>query len=187
MDSLFAAWVIGPYLVLQTISLAFLAVVTWLCSDWAALSSWLLVECRPLARLSQGFRRQSFVPYQREVLAACSAGLGGAVFMIREFYLNFAYGKKRLSQPRRFLQASEIPRYILLPFSSFVLGPVGLALLQAGAIIFSGWSSDRLVPLFTIVAVCFLLGFGYHDTLNALRDRSKETLEFRASPRTQKE
>jgi hypothetical protein len=51
--------------------------------------------------------------------------------MIREFYISFAYGSAKY---QTFLEAAEIPRYVLLPLSSFVLGPVGLALLQAGAI-----------------------------------------------------
>jgi len=92
--------------------------------------------------------------------------------MIREFYINFAYGSAPPGQPPSFLKAAEIPRYVLLPLSSFVLGPVGLALLQTGAIIFSGFSAGHDVPFFTIVAVCFLLGFSYHDTLKALKDLS---------------
>ncbi len=168
-----AAWVIGPYLVLQTASLIFLAVLTAFAPDGTILSSWLSFLPTTLTTFISEIPEARFLSFQRNTLAACSAGLGGAVFMIREFYISFSYGRKPLGQKRLFLELHEIPRYVLLPLSSCVLGPVGLALLQAGAIVFSGFSSQRDVPLFTTVAVCFLLGFSYHDTLGGLRALSR--------------
>lgn len=173
--SLLAAWVIGPYLAIQTVTLALVAVLTWLSSDWESLLTWLPLPAATSGSFLSGLPGTKFLRFQREVLAACSAGLGGAVFMIREFYVSFAYGNKK-DRLIEFLETDEIPRYLLLPLSSFILGPVGLALLQAGAIVFSGFSARHDVPLFTIIAVGFLLGFGYHDTLIALRNMSRKLL-----------
>lgn len=57
--------------------------------------------------------------------------------MIREFYINFANAS---------LRNREIPRYILLPFSSIILGPISIFLLQAGAIVFAGFSAEKSIP-----------------------------------------
>ncbi len=172
--SLLAGWVIGSYLIAQTICLVVLAALTAFAPDGVSLAKWLSFLPSLITVFVRELQEARFPAFQRYTLGTCAAGLGGAVFMIREFYLNFSYGKKRLGQPRLFLQTREIPRYIMLPISSCILGPVGLSLLRAGAIVFSGFSSGRDVPLFTTVAVCFLLGFSYHDTLGGLRSLSKK-------------
>jgi hypothetical protein len=181
--SLLAAWVIGPYLVVQTLALAYFATLTAFASDGQSLAKWLVFLPEPLSVFVAELTEDNFRSFQRNAIATCSAGLGGAVFMLREFYLNFAYGKKRLGQKRLFLRAREIPRYVLLPFSSCILGPIGLALLQAGAIVFAGFSAGKDIPQFTTIAVCFLLGFSYHDTLGGLRDLSKKFWGGRAGDR----
>ncbi len=172
-----AALVIGPYLVLQLSTLGLLAALSAVAPNGEWLSQWLPASLAGLMTILGKIPTEQFADFQRHVLAFCFAGMGGAVFMIREFYLNFAYGHKRLGQPRRFLQASEIPRYILLPVSSCILGPVGVALLQAGAIVFSGLSAEQDIPSFTLIAVSFVLGFSYHDTLNGLRGISRKIWE----------
>ncbi|MBI4246127.1 MAG: hypothetical protein HY614_02965 [Candidatus Rokubacteria bacterium] len=180
--SLTAALVIGPFLVLYTLLLGYMALIVWLSEDWASFLAFL------------GFRDQALTPafslppakfttFQTIVVAACSSGLGGIVFMIREFYINFAYGRENKEKNTwEFLRSSEIPRYVLLPFSSVVLGPVGLALLHAGAVIFVGVSRETDLPLYSVVGVSFLLGFGYHDTLGALRRLSRKLFDVEKVP-----
>jgi len=183
--SIIAASVIGPFLVIYAIVLSCLALVVWLAEGWAPVLSFLGMKDLALTQVP-ALSQTKFGTFQQIVLAACSAGLGGIVFMIREFYLNFAYdtrpeSKRKPTDRPPFLQAYEIPRYVLLPFSSVVLGPVGLALLQAGAVAFVGFSREVPVPLYSIIAVSFLLGFGYHDTLGALRRLSRKL--FKAGER----
>jgi hypothetical protein len=84
---------------------------------------------------------------QNIVLAASVAGIGGAVYMVREFYLSVNPRESGESGAQKApLRLKEIPRYVLLPFSSVVLGPVGFSLLLAGSIVFNGFSSGRPVP-----------------------------------------
>lgn len=171
--SLWAAGVIGPYLIVQTFALALVAALTWLSLDWASFVSWLPLPSTTVAGVLSGQPAVRFPVFQQYMIAACAAGMGGAVFMIREFYLSFCYGSGR---PLRFLAVTEIPRYIMLPLSAFVLGPIGLVLLRTGAFVFSSVATREEIPLGTIGAFCFLVGFGYHDTLKALRELSGRLL-----------
>jgi hypothetical protein len=119
---------------------------------------------------------EKFAPFRQLALAAGSAGTGGSIFMIREFYINFAYGSLNPEGRRTFLRNREIPRYILLPFSSLVLGPFSIFLLQAGAIVFAGFTADKAIPDYTVMAVSFLFGFSYHDSLKGLQALSRKIL-----------
>ncbi len=158
-----AGFLISSYLVIHVIILSLLAITIWLSPGWAYLSP-----------LFQGLPADKFIPFQRAVISACASGLGAAVFMIRSFYLNFAYGRENERQSFHILRTREIPRYILLPFSAVVMGPIGLGLLETGSLFFSGYSPDKTpTPILVVVVVCFLLGFGYHDTLNSFREYSR--------------
>jgi hypothetical protein len=159
-----AAWIIGPYLVVHTLLLIGVSLLAWLPGDWRQFFDLAPLLNPPTCPLPI----EKFRLFQQLVLSACAAGLGGGVFMIREFYIKFAYGREN-----EFLQRVEIPRYLLLPFSSVVLGPISVALAKAGAITFSGVSSTTGVPTFTIVALGFILGFTYHDTLKGLAKLSE--------------
>jgi uncharacterized membrane protein YciS (DUF1049 family) len=159
-----AAWIIGPYLVLHTLVLAALALSIWIASGWQQLPGFSSTWANSLSA-------DKFALFQRLVLSACAAGLGGGVYMIGEFYTKFCYGRGG-----EFLERKEIPRYVLLPFSSIVLGPIALGLTKAGAISFGGLSANTSSPLLTVVAVSFILGFTYHDTLNWLRKLSEKIL-----------
>jgi hypothetical protein len=55
------------------------------------------------------------------IIASCAAGIGGAVFMVLEYYIHVAYPRPG----HKFLMREEIPRYTLLPFSSTILGAKG--------------------------------------------------------------
>jgi hypothetical protein len=172
-----AGWVIGPYLVVHIVLLSILALLTWIAPDWANFVRMIPLLPSGLESIGQYIQDDKFHIFQNVVLAACAAGLGGAVFMVREFYLNFAYGRTSARQPVSYLKNKEIPRYILLPFSSVVLGPIALSLLLAGSIVFVGFSAGEEVPHFSAVAVSFLLGFTYHDTLKALRKLSRRLFD----------
>lgn len=179
-----AAWVIGPYLVIHIILLAYVGFWVWLSADW---KQFLGLPYNPLSTDSfiGILSPQKFALFRQIAIAACSAGIGGAVFMIREFYINYAYGTEDNKGRLRYLKNREIPRYVLLPFSSIVLGPISIFLLQAGAIVFAGFSSQKNIPDYTIVTVSFLFGFAYHDSLRALRKLSRRM--FSRSNDAQKE
>jgi PAS domain S-box-containing protein len=150
-----AKWLIGPILLIQIIMLSLFGLLAWLAPP-------------VFAQFVAGPKLETL---QNVLLAASAAGIGGAVFMVREYYLSVAYGPP--FGDRQFLRNEEIPRYLLLPLSSFVLGPVGFSLLLAGSIVFNGFSPAGPVRRFTVVAMSFLLGFAYHDTLKALRSLSR--------------
>ena len=165
-----AAWVIGPYLVIHTLLLSSLAVITWLSND---LTSFFKVI--PLISNPNSILDGKFVLFRQIVIAACSAGLGGGVFMIKGFYIRYGYGEERNGKTE-FLKRKEIPRFIFLPMSSVLIGPISLCLLKAGAIAFVGFSTKGQVPMFTIVGTSFILGLTYHDTLHAFCEMSKRIL-----------
>lgn len=166
-----AAWIIGLYLVLHTLLLVGLSLLVWLASDWKQ-----FFDLAGISHLSSklAFTTDKFSLFQRLALSACAAGLGGSVFMIREFYIKFCYGRSN-----EFLKRREIPRFVLLPFSSIVLGPISLALAKTGAITFGALSTSTNVPLLTVVGVSFVLGFAYHDTLKWLAKLSERILTSR--------
>jgi len=168
-----AAWIIGIYLVLEVVVLGYIGVIFWLASDINQLLTFSLYPPGSESLLLT-VPTDKFLPFRQLALAACSAGAGGSVFMIREFYINFAYGSVNDKGQLRYLKNREIPRYILLPLSSTVLGPISIFLLQAGAIIFAGFSADKTIPDYTIMAVSFLFGFSYHDSLKALQKLSRK-------------
>lgn len=168
-----AAWTIGPYLVLHTLLLSSLAVITWLATDWNNFFQLIPFISSPLQSLPHG----KFALFQKIVIAACSAGLGGGVFMIKGFYVKYAYGNGTENGGKEFLKAKEIPRFILLPISSVILGPISLCLLKMGSIPFVGFSGESHVPLFTVVGTSFVLGLTYHDTLHAFCSLSKSITE----------
>ena len=171
---LLAAWIIGLYLVIHIVLLSYLAFLTWLASDWNTFAQLFPGLSSNPAILGQPVGAQKFYTFQTVALASCAAGIGGAVFMVRNFYLNFAYGRENAKQPVNYLKNKEIPRYILLPFSSFVLGPMTLALLRTGSLISSGLTTEKEIPLFSVVSVSFVLGFTYHDTLDFMRNLSRQ-------------
>jgi hypothetical protein len=183
-----AAAFIALYLVLHQLALSYLATATWLAPGWNDLPSalkWLLgyVDTMQLtpAKLSV---------FKNVVIAACASGLGGAVYMVRQLYINYAYGDDRrdakgnlIENPdgtsaRKYLQSSEIPRYVLLPFSSVIMGPVLYGLSKMGVLALSGSPSGSTtdVARFTILALCFVLGFAYHDTLAFFSKLSEKIL-----------
>ncbi len=166
-----AAWIIGPYLVLHTLFLIGLCLLVWLASDWPQFFEFIRVRTP-----TQPIDPDKFEVFQRIVISACAAGLGGGVFMIREFYIKFSYGRDN-----EFLQRKEIPRYVLLPFSSIILGPISLALAKAGTITFAGLSATAEVPAFTMVTLSFVLGFAYHDTLKGLAKLSENIFTSKKS------
>ena len=166
---LLPALVIFPYLLVILIILSYVALLTWLAADWP---QWfhLVLSCKdPVPTLLP----YKFIVFQNLIVSACTAGLGGTVFMIREFYIRFAYGQKRGDEPEEYLQTREITRFILLPFSSIILGPVSYALVKTGAVTLAGSSAAREIPVLNCVTLSFILGFTYHDTLKALSDLSK--------------
>jgi hypothetical protein len=163
-----AVWVIGFYLVIEIIVLSLAAIICWGAPDWFTT---LIAD-------------EKVRIFQKLVLSACAAGIGGAVFMVRQFYLNVAYGPPYGN--REYLRNAEIPRYVLLPFSSVILGPVGLCLLLAGSIVFGTFSSGQEIPIFSVIAVAFLLGFAYHDTLNSLRKLSRKLFDWQEEDETLK-
>jgi len=172
---LIAAWVIGIYLVLEVLLLGYVAAMFWLSSDINQLLNFSL-HSSGFDLLRSVVTPDKFASLRQLALAACSAGTGGSAFMIREFYINFAYGSQNSNGHLTYLRNREIPRYILLPFSSIVLGPISIFLLQAGAIVFAGFSVDKAIPDYTIITVSFLFGFSYHDSLKALRNLSLKML-----------
>lgn len=107
----------------------------------------------------------------------CAAGIGGAVFMLRSFYLSYANRRENSKQNVNYLQSNEIPRYILLSISSTILGLVALSLLLTGSIIFSGFSIEKEIPHFSAVTISFILGFTYSDTLKLLRKLSRQIFD----------
>jgi hypothetical protein len=158
--SILAIFVIGPYLFFHIVILSALGLLAWV---------------EPPTLVASPVFNQYVAPHKHAdleniVLAASAAGIGGAVYMVREFYLSV---NPRPFGDRKALRLKEIPRYVLLPFSSVVLGPVGFSLLLAGSIVFNGFSPAGPVPHFTVVAISFLLGFAYHDTLKALTSLSR--------------
>ncbi len=161
-SDVFAGWVIGSYLVLHTLLLVGVSLVAWLTPFRDSLSSLVGVG--------------SFDLFQRLVLSACAAGLGGGVYMIGQFFQKFAYGWKT-----EYLERKEIPRYVLLPFSSVVLGPISFAFVKVGAIPFASISKGAAVPIWPLVTLCFILGFTYHDTLNALAKFSEKIFTSKKS------
>ncbi len=178
----YPALIIGPYLAAQTLILSVVALLTWLAADWDQwfkLMRWLPAQKPEL--LPEKFRT-----FQIVIVSACAAGLGGTVFMIRDFYQKFAFGfdreeetKEGKKKYKEFLGAKDIPRFILLPFSSVILGPISYALAKTGAIAFAGLSAAGGVQMHTAVVLGFLLGFGYHDTLNALRELCRRILSVK--------
>jgi hypothetical protein len=165
-----AAWVIGPYLAVHVMFFVYVWVLFWIETNPA--------QAIPvhLGLLTAELPKESFESFRQLVLAACSAGIGGAVFMIREFYISYAYGKEKKEKEKRttaedkkgeekeaeereFLKNREIPRYVLLPLSSVILGPIAIFLLQAGAIVFAGVTAQGKIPDYTVVAVAFFFGF----------------------------
>ncbi len=179
-----AAWIIGFYLVIHISLLSYLALLTWLASDWITFAKLIPLPPFNLEILGQATQAQKFHSFQSIILASCAAGVGGAVFMIRSFYLSYAYGRENSKQKVNYLQNREIPRYVLLPFSSTVLGPIALGLLLTGSIIFSGFSTEKEIPHFSAVAISFLLGFTYHDTLKLLRNLSRQTFDRKTDEET---
>jgi hypothetical protein len=173
-SDLVSAWIIGPYLVLHTLFLTGLCLLVWLASDWSQ-----FFELIRIHTLTQPIDPDKFGIFQRIVISACAAGLGGGVFMIREFYIKFSYGRDN-----QFLQRKEIPRYILLPFSSIILGPISLAFANAGAITFAGLSATDDIPTFTMIGLSFVLGFAYHDTLRGLAKLSENTFTSKKTDKT---
>jgi hypothetical protein len=161
-----AAWVIGPYLAVHVLFFLYIWILFWL--QAGPKQPVLLSVGLSTIELSP----ESFATFRQLILAASSAGIGGAVFMIREFYISYAYGKNQ-----EYLKSREIPRYVLLPLSSVILGPIAIFLLQAGAIVFVGTVGDGKIPDYTIVAVSFLFGFSYHDSLRALRKLSQRMFQ----------
>ena len=172
-----AGWVIGTYLVIHISLLSYLALSAWLAPDWITFAKIIPLPSWYFAILEPAMQAQKFHSFQSIVLATCAASIGGAVFMVRSFYLRYAYGRESAGQEVSYLQNKEIPRYILLPFSSAVLGPVTLGLLLTGSIVFSGFSTGKEIPHFSAVTISFLLGFAYHDTLGLLRDLSRKIFD----------
>ena len=172
--SLTAAWVIGVYLVLEIGILGYIGVIFWLASE---VNQVLFLPLRPsfFELFWPAVTPDKFVHLRQLVLAACLAGTGGSVFMIREFYIKVAYGRF-YDGKKEFLQDREIPRFVLMPLSSIVLGPISIFLLQAGAIVFAGFSLDKTIPDYTVVTVSFLFGFSYHDSLDKLSELSRKML-----------
>ena len=168
--SIVAAWVIAPFLVLYSLALCWIASAVWLTQDLPSFLSAIMLNS---TSVTATLRPTTFPMMQQVVVSTCCAGLGGTVFMIRDFYINFAYGYRFKDDPPTYLRAVEIPRYLLLPFSAAFLGPVSLALLYAGAIVVFGGAGEA-IPLYSVVIASFLFGFSYHDTLRALRRKSRQ-------------
>jgi hypothetical protein len=166
---LLPALVIFPCLLALLIILSYVALLTWLAADWP---QWfhLVLPCKSSVPT---LLPHKFIVFQSLIVSACTAGLGGTVFMIREFYIRFAYGQKKGDEPEEYLQTREISRFLLLPFSSIVLGPVSYALVKTGAVTLAGSSAAREISVLSSAALSFILGFTYHDTLNALSHLSK--------------
>lgn len=157
-------WTIGPYLIIHTLFLSTLAFITWLAPDFKS-----FVKFIPfITELS--LPDGKFLVFQQTIVAACCAGLGGGVFMIKRFFIEYAYGVKH---KQRQLSPIDIPQFIFLPISSVIIGPLSLCLLKAGSIAFEGFSGKGQVPLFTVIALSFIMGLSYYDTLHAFCERSK--------------
>lgn len=172
--NLTAAWVIGVYLVLEVGILGYVGVIFWLASE---VNQVLFLPLRPsfFELFWPAVTPDKFAHLRQLVLAGCLAGTGGSVFMIRQFYIRFAYGE-RYEGVKTYLKNREIPRFVLLPFSATILGPISIFLLQAGAIVFAGFSPDKTIPDYTVVTVSFLFGFSYHDSLDKLSELSRKML-----------
>ncbi len=64
-----AVWVIGFYLVIEIIVLSLAAIICWGAPDW----------------FTKLIADEKVRIFQKLVLSACAAGIGGAVFMVRQF------------------------------------------------------------------------------------------------------
>jgi len=165
-----AAWVIGVWLAVQIVVLCWMALTVWLRSD---LPSWLLFLITPRP---ENLSPERLAAFQRLVISGCMAGVGGAVYAVQRFSVAYAYGYKDKEGNMQFLKRKEIARYPLVALSSVILGPITIALAQAGAITFTGFAAGKQMPMFTVVGLSFVLGFAYHDTLKALTRLSKKYL-----------
>lgn len=163
-----AIWVIGPYLVILVIFFVSVWVLYWLLPDLKHPLCFSIDRCLLYLQLPL----DSFKEFRRVVLSACSAGIGGAVFMIREFYIHCS-GKTitdNSGEKTFFLRNRDIPRYVLLPFSSIILGPISIFLLRAGAIVFIGLNKAPTdIPEYAVTIVGFVFGYCYHDALRFIR------------------
>ncbi len=167
------ALLLAMYLVVLQVILVHVSVCVWMGPETKMFTLVIRIEGVPNGKL--GF-------FQDLVLASCAAGLGGAVFMVREFYINYCFGRERIAimeqtetkvkqdKQRVYLQAEHMPRYVLLPISSTILGPIVLSLLTAGTISLEG---SQGISRHVIVIVCFVLGYAYHDTLKFMADLSR--------------
>lgn len=161
-------WTIGPYFMLLMLFLSILAIITWLASDFKSFIKF--IPFIPELSLSEG----KFVLFKQAIIAACCSGLGGTVFMSKRFYFNYIDGVERKHKAQdRTLGAIDIPQFIFLPISSIIIGPISLCLLKAGSIAFEGFSGKGQVPIFTVIALSFIMGLSYYDTLHAFCEMSK--------------
>jgi hypothetical protein len=119
-SDLLAGWIIGIYLTLEVAVLGYIGVMFWLASDINQMISFPL-HPPGFEVLRLAVSQDKFLLFRQLALAACSAGAGGSVFMIREFYIHFAYGPKNDKGQTTYLKNREIPRYVLLPLSSIIL------------------------------------------------------------------
>jgi hypothetical protein len=174
-----AAVVIGLYLVVHIAVLSLIALTVWLKSDC---SSWFLF--RPLhLPCPEKMSPAKLAAFRSLLISGCMAGLGGAVYALRKFYLTYAYGYDNKDGCKEYLKMQEIPRYVLLPLASVILGPITMALAWAGAITFTGSAAGKQMPILTLVGFSFLMGFSYHDTLKGLQTLSSKIVDLISATR----
>jgi hypothetical protein len=153
----FVALLLAGFLALLQWLLAYIAVIVWLSPD-AGVDPWVGPWLSELLKKLPPVKLRLF---QDTLLSACMAGLGASVFMVRELYINYCFGRKIIDN-YEYLQNVHVLRYVLLPISAVILGPIAYNLMLAGLIKLDGSVS---VSRPVLVIVCFILGYMYHDTL----------------------
>jgi hypothetical protein len=154
------ALLLAAFLVLLQWLLAYIAAIAWLSPD-AGIDPWVGPW---LAELFQKLPPVKFRLFQDTLLSACMAGLGASVFMVRELYIKYCFGGENAGK-KEYLQNVHVLRYVLLPISAVILGPIAYNLMLAGLIKLDG---SVAVSRPVLVIVCFILGYMYHDTLKFL-------------------
>ena len=176
--SVLGAIIIAPSLLLLCALFGAGAVVTYLAWDWESLLRLLGIAVGHTIDVPP----DRFAVFREVIIASCFTGLGATIFMIWEMYINFCYGRvDEQSGQREYLRFVEVVRYLILPVTGLVLGPLALVLQRAGFILFTSRAPDQPVPLYATVALAFFLGLCYQDFLNFLKNLGRRILATEGS------
>jgi hypothetical protein len=160
---------------MHIVVLSVLATLLWLADGWNQVP-W------PICLLIDSPACNKFALFRQTIIAGSAAGLGGAIFAAKRFAFMFGKGVDTLKpldsskNKNEWLKRGDIPWFFAIPITSVVIGPIALALMKSGTIVFSGLSGTKQVPTATVIAVSFILGLAYYDTLHWFCEWSKRIL-----------